>query len=229
MSGTADNYLRGKLLINTTTVSTFALDVNGTARVSGNLTGGNNFILPYAAGSITSNALTWGNTIGLYLDNSFFFLGDSFNSGICLNNTNSITNPIFFAKLNQNTYVKNSNSASSYTLKIVNDFNDSANTFSGILFAAGTGVSTAARGKGGLVYNQNGNGWNRGDFYFLQNSVADGTIASISDVVLAVKNNGSVKFVPRATPSSAEAGDVYYDSSTNKLRCYNGTSWNDLF
>lgn len=34
MNGTADNYLRGKLLINTATVSTFALDVNGTARVS---------------------------------------------------------------------------------------------------------------------------------------------------------------------------------------------------
>jgi hypothetical protein len=35
MQGTADNYLAGKLLIGTTTVSTFALDVNGTARVSG--------------------------------------------------------------------------------------------------------------------------------------------------------------------------------------------------
>jgi hypothetical protein len=35
MVGTADNYLAGKLLIGTTTVSTFALDVNGTARVSG--------------------------------------------------------------------------------------------------------------------------------------------------------------------------------------------------
>ena len=35
MNGTADNYLRGKLLINTTSVGTFNLDVNGTARVSG--------------------------------------------------------------------------------------------------------------------------------------------------------------------------------------------------
>jgi hypothetical protein len=35
MAGTADNYLAGKLLIGTATVSTFALDVNGTARVSG--------------------------------------------------------------------------------------------------------------------------------------------------------------------------------------------------
>jgi len=34
-AGTANNYLAGKLVIGTTTVSTFALDVNGTARVSG--------------------------------------------------------------------------------------------------------------------------------------------------------------------------------------------------
>ena len=40
MNGTADNYLRGKLLINTTTVGTFDLDVNGTARVSGAATFG---------------------------------------------------------------------------------------------------------------------------------------------------------------------------------------------
>jgi hypothetical protein len=38
MNGTADNYIAGKLLIGTTTVSTFALDVNGTARVSGQTT-----------------------------------------------------------------------------------------------------------------------------------------------------------------------------------------------
>lgn len=34
-AGTADNYLAGKLLINTLSVGTYSLDVNGTARVSG--------------------------------------------------------------------------------------------------------------------------------------------------------------------------------------------------
>ena len=47
---------------------------------------------------------------------------------------------------------------------------------------------------------------------------------------LRIKSGGQVRFVPRASaPSGAEAGDVYYDSSTNKLRCYNGSTWNDLF
>jgi hypothetical protein len=46
---------------------------------------------------------------------------------------------------------------------------------------------------------------------------------------IRLKANGSLRYIPMATPASAEAGDVYYDSTSNKLRCYNGTSWNDLF
>jgi hypothetical protein len=46
---------------------------------------------------------------------------------------------------------------------------------------------------------------------------------------LTIKTNGSINYTPMATPASAVAGDVYYDSTSNKLRCYNGTSWNDLF
>jgi len=55
-------------------------------------------------------------------------------------------------------------------------------------------------------------------------------LISSSTVRATVKQNGQVNFAPLgAAPSGAAAGDVYYDSSTNKLRCYNGTSWNDLF
>jgi hypothetical protein len=49
-----------------------------------------------------------------------------------------------------------------------------------------------------------------------------------NSVRLAVKPNGQVRFVPlSADPAGAETGDVYYNSSTNKLRVYNG-SWVDL-
>lgn len=47
---------------------------------------------------------------------------------------------------------------------------------------------------------------------------------------MVVKTQGQVRFVPLAAdPASPQAGDVYYNSTTNKLRCYNGSIWNDLF
>jgi hypothetical protein len=44
-----------------------------------------------------------------------------------------------------------------------------------------------------------------------------------------LRDTGAWNFVPQAQPATAVAGDVYYSSSTNKLRCYDGTIWNDLF
>jgi hypothetical protein len=56
--------------------------------------------------------------------------------------------------------------------------------------------------------------------------------AVVTDEVerMRVKATGAVRFVPlSADPSTGnEAGDVYYNSTTNKLRVYNGTSWVDL-
>ena len=41
---------------------------------------------------------------------------------------------------------------------------------------------------------------------------------------------GAANFIPQATaPTSPVTGQVYYDSTLNKLRCYDGTSWNNLF
>jgi hypothetical protein len=43
-----------------------------------------------------------------------------------------------------------------------------------------------------------------------------------------VKTTGQIRFVPlSADPAGAETGDVYYNSTTNKLRVYNG-AWVDL-
>lgn len=44
-----------------------------------------------------------------------------------------------------------------------------------------------------------------------------------------VKSTGQVRFVPlSADPAGAESGDVYYNSTSNKLKVYNGTAWVDL-
>lgn len=47
---------------------------------------------------------------------------------------------------------------------------------------------------------------------------------------LRIKATGQVRFTPLASaPTDAAAGDVYYNSTDNKLYCHNGTSWNALF
>jgi hypothetical protein len=44
------------------------------------------------------------------------------------------------------------------------------------------------------------------------------------------KSSGAINFIPLSSaPSTAEKGDVYMDSTTNKLYCYDGSSWNALF
>ncbi|MEY3186389.1 MAG: hypothetical protein RL675_208 [Bacteroidota bacterium] len=44
-----------------------------------------------------------------------------------------------------------------------------------------------------------------------------------------IKSTGQLRFVPlSADPAGAEAGDVYYNSTSNKLKVYNGTAWVDL-
>lgn len=46
---------------------------------------------------------------------------------------------------------------------------------------------------------------------------------------MRIKSTGQLRFVPLAAdPSGAEAGDVYYNSGTNKLKVYDGSSWVDL-
>jgi hypothetical protein len=53
--------------------------------------------------------------------------------------------------------------------------------------------------------------------------------ASTTTERLRLKNGGQLRFVPLAAdPAGAESGDVYYNSGTNKLRVYNGTTWVDL-
>ncbi len=45
----------------------------------------------------------------------------------------------------------------------------------------------------------------------------------------AVQINEVLRLMPRTTPDGGNAGDVYFDSSSNKLRCHDGSVWNDLF
>lgn len=39
----------------------------------------------------------------------------------------------------------------------------------------------------------------------------------------------TIAFTPTTAPSSPTAGTVYYDSGLNKLRCWDGAAWNNLW
>lgn len=46
---------------------------------------------------------------------------------------------------------------------------------------------------------------------------------------MRVQDSGAIRFIPMsADPTIGRAGEVYYNSTTNKLRVHNGTSWVDL-
>lgn len=76
----------------------------------------------------------------------------------------------------------------SYALRLQNS-STTTTTSTGIAFATTT---VSGLNKGGLVYVRTAVGNGRGDFYFLQNQVADGTTsASLSDVVANLTNRGS--------------------------------------
>lgn len=81
--------------------------------------------------------------------------------------------------------------------------------------------SNATAGKSVALLNENN------DLAF----TTSGTPGSATGTTRAyVKDTGAINFVPlNADPSPAAKGDVYFNGSTNKLRCYNGTTWNDLF
>ena len=38
-----------------------------------------------------------------------------------------------------------------------------------------------------------------------------------------------LRLAPRSAPASPVAGQIYFDSTSAKLRCYDGTAWQDLY
>ena len=74
----------------------------------------------------------------------------------------------------------------------------------------GVGGLILYKGTGGTVYP-----------IFATNSVVDnGVKVTLSSVL---------NLTPSSQPVSGSAGDIYFDSGTNKLRAYNGSGWNDLW
>lgn len=119
----------------------------------------------------------------------------------------------------------------------------------GVARISGTNSSGSYNNGENLVVIKNSNVNGLGGIHFDINTqpgaavVADGAgsngtadlllasgVAGALATVIRCKSTGQARFEPLAAdPTGAQAGDVYYNSVTNKLRCHNGTSWNDLF
>jgi hypothetical protein len=121
------------------------------------------------------------------------------------------------------------NASSSYQqgvlIKVIGGYNFGPSDYTQLVPGDNTNLS--------IVYNRSGStrriatlsadGLQDGDsfFYRFPRQGGGGSLVANTDL--------SGRFLPKATPGAPSAGDVYYDSTTNKLRCYNGTTWNDLF
>jgi hypothetical protein len=104
---------------------------------------------------------------------------------------------------------------------------------------SGTRTSYITNSSAASIYYTDGGG--SGYFTDFGNLIIQPRTSAARSVVIAtgsttpveravVKSTGQVRFVPLAAdPAGAESGDVYYNSVSNKLKCYNGTTWNDLF
>jgi hypothetical protein len=132
----------------------------------------------------------------------------------------------------------------------------SGNLLVGDASATGAVISGYSAAEG-IIRIRGGSGSNQGGAFFVSNSAGSGTLAAFGDTARMLggtvdasvtvfvgsvpltfyvdgaergryKTTGQLRFVPlSADPGGAETGDVYYNSSTNKLRVYNG-AWVDL-
>jgi 6-phosphogluconolactonase (cycloisomerase 2 family) len=85
------------------------------------------------------------------------------------------------------------------------------------------GVITVSAGTAALPALVPSGDANTGILFPAADTVAISTAGSER---VRVKDNGVVRFVPlSADPTSPQAGDVYYHTTLNKLRVYNGSRW----
>ena len=95
----------------------------------------------------------------------------------------------------------------------------------GLLDAYGITTGSTYQMGGGIEFraSQNWNSTSAGTELAIQ-TAPDNTIAPADMFVFL--NNGAVRFIGRTSnPIGAAAGTMYYNSSANNMRYYNGTSW----
>jgi hypothetical protein len=156
-------------------------------------------------------------------------------TGIAVGNSRIVDNGTNFLLNSASSYVTGLNligdigmqSASGQASSILMRSNQTptSGTAIGIIDSYGITTGSTYQIGGGIEFraSQNWNSTSAGTNIFVQ-TAPDNTIAPADMFVFL--NNGAVRFIGRTSnPLSPAAGTMYYNSSANNMRYYNGTSW----
>jgi len=214
---------------NSTTTPLFTSNAYATYSTARNYTGTINYMMAFAASWRMGDQVTGGNTTGI---SAAYYWTTSCVVGATSGATASLTNAY-------GVYINSPTVAATGTLTNYYAFFATAPTATGTLtnrwgvyiadasspnYFAGSvqvGAGTAAAPTLTTIADTN-----TGVFF----PAADVVGVSTGGTERArVKSTGQIRFVPLSSdPAGAESGDVYYNSTTNKLKVYNGTAWVDL-
>jgi hypothetical protein len=234
----------GRLLLGTTTESTFLLDVNGTARVSSKITGraalsNSDLFDDYA---IQLNGISTTDTTSRILIECGTL--NSTGIGFGARALNATINGFAVGTLISN---NSSNSAIGHVVTTT------GNSLAIPAFAARTNGQSAGGSVGyvwmdgntqsyfhSIMHNAELRLYNSGGtIYFINdrttNNITFGANTNYASAQVAIDSSTKGFLPPRMTTTQKNAigtpaaGLIVYDTDTNKLCCYNGSTWNDLF
>jgi uncharacterized protein YbaP (TraB family) len=250
MNGTANNYLAGSLGIGSTSLSNRSLHIGKT------ITGGTTAFAVLSNGvvqsDVTSQANNFTSTLttaaaAFTLPTYYHFIASQGTIG----STSAVTNQYGFAVENTLTGATNNYGFYGAIASAANRWNlymaGTADNYLAGNLGIGTLPITSKISIGAAVLNNSTvsvinatsdnttyrasiqlvRGGSSGllGWAFTTNSVTSGE----GTERIRIKPTGQMRFVPLAAdPSGAEAGDIYYNSTTNALKLYDGTVWRTI-
>jgi hypothetical protein len=113
-----------------------------------------------------------------------------------------------------------------------NFFMSTGSAYNGSNWVAKSTASVVVGGMDGVFSVYTNSGLIVGNTFSLSERL---TIKATGNVGIGTTNpsqklevNGAIKYAPMSAPSNPTAGTVYYDSSENKLKVYNGSAWETI-
>ncbi len=182
-----------------------------------------------STGLITTNAIPGG------VSGTQNYLAKFDSTGLAVGDSRIVDNGTNFLLNGASSYITGFNligdigiqSASGQASAIIQRSNQTPTSGTTIAFLDAYAITTGSTYQmGGAIEfraSQNWNSTSAGTNIFVQ-TAPDNTIAPADMFVFL--NNGAVRFIGRTSnPLSPSAGTMYYNSSANEMRYYNGTTW----